>query len=157
MQLSPKTHKQQEIDRMSTEASKTIVRRFIDEVFVHGQVDAVDELATADFVPHSWPSVKPGIENLKAAVKRVSAGLSDVSMKIEEMIAEGDRVAVRLTAHGRHEGEFMGLPGTGREYTISETHIFHIREGKVSEHWRDADMLGLMQQLGALPERGKKG
>src|SRR5690349_20370411 len=96
MPLSPTTNKQQEIDPMSIEASKTIVRRFIDEVFVHGRVDSVDELATPDFVPHSWPSVKPGIDNLKAAVKRVSAGLSDVSMKIEEMIAEEERVAVRL-------------------------------------------------------------
>jgi predicted ester cyclase len=46
----------------------------------------------------------------------------------------------------------MGLPATGREYTISEMHIFHVRDGKVAEHWRDADMLGLMRQLGALPE-----
>jgi predicted ester cyclase len=45
----------------------------------------------------------------------------------------------------------MGLAGSGREYTISETHIFHVRDGKVAEHWRDADMLGLLRQLGALP------
>jgi predicted ester cyclase len=65
------------------------------------------------------------------------------------MVAEEDKVAVRVTAHGKHRGEFMGLPATGKEYTISETHIFHLRDGKVSDHWRDADMLGLMQQLGA--------
>lgn len=140
---------------MSAEDNKAVARRFIDEVFVEGRVDAVDELAAADFVPHSWPSVKPGVESLKQAVKRVSAGLSGVSMKIEDMIAEGDKVAVRLTAHGKHAGDFMGLPATGKEYTISETHIFRVRDGKVTEHWRDADMLGLMRQLGALPEPGK--
>jgi steroid delta-isomerase-like uncharacterized protein len=140
---------------MSAEENKAVARRFIDEVFVQGRLDAVDELAAADFVPHSWPSVKPGVESLKQAVKRVSAGLSDVSMKIEDMIAEGDKVAVRLTAHGKHDGEFMGLPATGKGYTISETHIFRVRDGKVTEHWRDADMLGLMRQLGALPEPGK--
>jgi len=135
---------------MSLEDNKTVARRFIEEVFVKGRAEAVDELAAPDFTPHSWQSVKPGIENLKQAVKRVSAGLSDVSMKIEDMIAEGDKVVVRLTAHAVHNGEFMGLPPTGKAYTISETHIFRIDDGKVAEHWRDADMLGLMTQLGAI-------
>jgi predicted ester cyclase len=72
------------------------------------------------------------------------------------MIAEDDRVAVRLLSHARHTGTFMGMPPTGREYTVSETHIFRIRDGRVVEHWRDADMLGLMQQLGALPAPGKQ-
>ena len=141
---------------MGADENKVIVRRFIDEIFVKGNVDAVDKLVTHDFVPHSWPSVVPGPDSLKQAVKRVSAGLSDVSMKIEDMISQDDKVAVRLTAHARHQGDFMGLPATGKSYTISETHIFHIRDGKVAEHWRDADMLGLMQQLGALPEPSRK-
>jgi steroid delta-isomerase-like uncharacterized protein len=141
---------------MAAEESKVVVRRFIEEIFVKGNVDAVDKLATADFTPHSWPSVGPGADNLKQAIKRVSAGLSGVSMKIDDMISEDDKVAVRLTAHATHQGDFMGLPATGKEYTISETHIFHMRDGKVAEHWRDADMLGLMRQLGALPEPRKK-
>ena len=136
---------------MPLEESKVVVRRFIEEIFVKGNADAVDKLATHDFVPHSWSSVAPGAESLKQAVRRVSAALSGVSMKIEDMIAEDDKVAVRLTAHGTHRGDFMGLPATGKQYTISETHIFHMRDGKVAEHWRDADMLGLMRQLGALP------
>lgn len=139
---------------MSLEENKDVVRRFIAEVFVAGRQASVEELATDDFTPHSWQSVEPGRENLRAAVERVSAGLSEVSMTIEDMIAEGDRVAVRLTAHAVHDGEFMGLPASGRSYTISETHIFRVRDGRVSEHWRDADMLGLLQQLGALPSRG---
>ena len=137
---------------MTLERNKDVARRFIDEVFVKGSVEAVDELATEDFTPHSWASVQLGVENLRRAVKRVSAGLSDVSMTVEDVIAEGDRVAVRLRAHAVHDGEFMGLPASGRDYTISETHIFRIRDGRVSEHWRDADMLDLMRQLGALPE-----
>jgi predicted ester cyclase len=82
---------------------------------------------------------------------RVSQGLSDHWMRIDDVIAEGDKVAVRLRSHARHTGTFMGLPATGREYTITETHVFRIADGKVAEHWRDADMLGLMQQLGGLP------
>jgi len=142
---------------MSTDKNKAVVRRFIEEVFVKGNVAAVDEFAAADFVPHSWASVKPGIENLKQAVTRVSSGLSDVRMTIEDMIAEGDRVAVRLTAHAVHKGKFMGMPATGKSYTISETHIFRVADGKIVEHWRDADLLGMMQQLSMSPAPGKGG
>ena len=135
---------------MGAHESKVLVRRFVDEIFVKGNADAVDKLVTSNFTPHSWGDMPSGIEPLKAAIKRVHAGLSDVSMKIEDVIAEEDKVAVRLTARGRHTGEFMGLPPSDREYTISETHICHLRDGKISEHWRDADMLGLMRQLGTM-------
>jgi len=134
---------------MTAQESKVLVRRFIDEVFIKGNADAVDKLVTHDFTPHSWGKMPAGIEPLKEAIKRVRAGLSEVSMKIEDVIAEEDKVAVRLTARGRHSGEFMGVPASGKEYTISETHIFHLRDRKISEHWRDADMLGLMRQIGA--------
>jgi steroid delta-isomerase-like uncharacterized protein len=136
---------------MSAEENKVAVRRFIDEVFVKGNADAVDKLVTHDFTPHSWGTMPPGAEPLKQATRRVHAGVTDVRMKIEDMIAEEEKVAVRLTAHGTHQGEFMGLPASGKPYTISETHIFHMRDGKIAEHWRDADMLGMMQQLGAMP------
>ena len=134
---------------MGTQENKVLVRRFIDEVFIKGNPDAVDKLVTTDFTPHSWGKMPSGIEPLKQAIRRVHAGLTDASFKIEDMIAEEDRIAVRVTAHGTHTGEFMGMPATGKAYTISETHIFHVRDGKIAEHWRDADMLGMMQQLGA--------
>lgn len=141
---------------MSIDENKALVRRFIDEVFVKGHGESVDELVSPDFTPHSWPGVKPGIDNLKQGQQRVSAGLADVSMTIEDMIAEGDKVAVRLTAHARQDGKFMGLPPSGRDYTISETHVFRVTDGKVAEHWVNADTLGLMQQLGALPTQERK-
>jgi steroid delta-isomerase-like uncharacterized protein len=136
---------------VTLEANKQIARRFIQEVFVEANPDAVDELAAEDFTPHSWGDMPPGRGSLKAAQRRVTHGLSDASMTVEDIIGEGDKVVVRLTARGRHDGEFMGMPASGREYTISETHIVRIADGKVAEHWRDADMLGMMQQLGALP------
>ena len=132
---------------MSTEANKAVARRFIQEVFVQGSGEAVDEIVSQDFVPHSWGAMPPGRESLKQAQKRVSQGLSDVSMTIEDMIAEGDKVAVRLTARGTHRGEFMGMKPTGKSYQISETHIVRIANGQVAEHWRDADMMGMMKQL----------
>jgi steroid delta-isomerase-like uncharacterized protein len=135
---------------MSIEHHKEIARRFIEEVF-GGRSESVDELVAEDFQGHSWGEMPPGREPLRAAMARVSQGLSDHWMRIDDVIAEGDKVAVRLRSHARHTGTFMGMPATGREYTITETHVFRIADGKVAEHWRDADMLGLMQQLGGLP------
>jgi steroid delta-isomerase-like uncharacterized protein len=142
---------------MTLERNKDIARQFIQRVFVDADPSAVDELVTEDFQPHSWGEMPPGRDGLKAAQQRVTAGLSDARMTVHDVIAEGDRVAVRLTSHGRHSGEFMGMPASGSEYDISETHILRIRDGQVAEHWRDADMLGLMRQLGALPEPAASG
>lgn len=135
----------------ATEANKALVRRFVDDVFVAGRMDAVDDLVAPDFVPHSWPGTGPGPDELKRAMTRVFAGLSEVSMAIEDVIAEGDRVVVRLTAQAVHSGQFMGMPASGKAYSISEIHIFRVRDGKIAEHWGQADLLGMMRQLGALP------
>ncbi|HET7141577.1 MAG TPA: ester cyclase [Candidatus Limnocylindria bacterium] len=142
---------------MTLEENKDIARRFIQRVFVEADPAAVDELASEDFTPHSWGQMPPGRDSLKAAQKRVTQGISDARMTIEDLIAEGDKVAVRLISHGRHTGEFMGVPASSKEYDISETHIFRITGGKVVEHWLNADMLGLMQQIGALPAPATSG
>jgi steroid delta-isomerase-like uncharacterized protein len=136
----------------SIDANKELVRRFVREIFVDGNADAIDELVAEDFVPHTWPSTGDGRGDLKRAIERVSKGLSDAAFTIEDMIAEGDRVAVRLTAGARQTGEFMGMPPSGKSYRIGEIHIFRIRDGKVSEHWHQFDSMGMMTQLGALPD-----
>jgi steroid delta-isomerase-like uncharacterized protein len=138
----------------SIDANKELVRRFVQEIFVDGNPDAVDELVAEDFVPHTWPSTGDGRGDLKRAMERVSNGLSDAIFTIEDVIAEDDRVAVRLTAGARQTGEFMGIPPSGKSYKIGEIHIFRIRDGKVSEHWHQFDSMGMMSQLGALPGKG---
>ena len=135
----------------SIDANKELVRRFVQEIFVDGNADAVDDLVSEDFVPHTWPSTGDGRGDLKRALERVAKGLSDPRFTIEDMIAEADRVAVRLTAGARQTGEFMGMPPSGKSYRIGEIHIFRIRDGKVSEHWHQFDSMGMMSQLGALP------
>ena len=135
------------IDRASElEANKTLVRRFIHEVFEQGDAKAIDELATVDYTPHGFGQ-QPGPAALKATQERAHAGLSDARIEIEDMIAEGDRVAVRLTSSARQTGEFMGMPASGRAYTISEIHIFRIRDRRVSEHWHEMNVASLMEQL----------
>lgn len=139
---------------MPTRHPETTVRRFIDDVFLHGSFDAVDELVTEDFTPHTWGPTQPGRDGLKQAIERVSAGLSDASMTIDDLIAQGDRVAVRLTSSATQSGPFMGLPPSGKRYEIEEIHWFRLRDGRIAEHWHQADFLGMLRQLGAMPEAG---
>jgi len=131
--------------------NKALVRRFIQEIFLEGREASVDELLTDDFTPHTWGPMPQGKEGLLEGIKRVSAGLTDAEMTIDDMVAEGDRVAVRLTSSATQSGPFMGVPPSGKRYTIGEIHIFRVRDGKVAEHWHQADFLGMMRQLGALP------
>ena len=133
------------------EENKAVVRRIIDDVFVAGRSDAVDELVADDFAAHTRGAMARGRDGLKQAMERVARGLADVSMTVEDVIAEGDRVAVRLTSHARQVGQFMGMPPSEREYTIEEIHVFRVRDGRITEHWHQADFVGMMKQLGALP------
>jgi steroid delta-isomerase-like uncharacterized protein len=139
-------------DRTATlEGNKRIVRRFIEDIFLRRDFAAVDELLTDDFTAHTWGPMPPGRDGLKEAITRVSAGVSDARMTVEDVIAEGDRVAVRLTSSAVQSGEFMGISPSGKRYEIGEIHIFRLRDGRVAEHWHQADFVGMMRQLGAMP------
>jgi steroid delta-isomerase-like uncharacterized protein len=143
---------------MSIEANKAIVRRFVEEVFVQGRKDTVDELLADDFVAHTWPSTGHPKDDLKAAIDRTSGpagGLKDPAFTIDDLIAEGDRVAARLTTAATQVGSFMGMPPSGKRYEIGEIHIFRLRDGKVVEHWHQMDQMGMMKQLGAMPGGGQ--
>jgi steroid delta-isomerase-like uncharacterized protein len=139
---------------MSTNDNVALVRRFIDEVFLEGRYDAVDELVADDFTAHTWGPAPVGRDGMKAAIERVSAGLSDATMTVEDVIAQDDRVVVRLTSSARQVGPFMGLPPSGKRYEIGEIHIFRIQDGRVAEHWHEGDFLGMLRQLGAMPAAG---
>ena len=132
---------------MSTDANKDVVRRFVDQVLVKLNLDAVDELVADDFVSHSWPSDPDSKTALKAATQRVGQGLADISFSIDDLMAEDDRVVARVTSRARQVGPFMGMPASGRSYEIGEIHIFRLRDGKIVEHWYEMDAMGLMKQL----------
>jgi steroid delta-isomerase-like uncharacterized protein len=139
---------------MSVQANKALVRRFIDEVFVGGSGDAVDELLSDDFISHGTPSSGDGKADMKAAIGRVSKALADVEFTIDDLIGEGDRVATRVTSKARQVGPFMGMPPTNKSYAIGEIHIFRIADGKIAEHWHQLDAITMMRQLGLLPGAG---
>ncbi len=82
-------------------------------------------------------------------------GFPDLNVAIEDEVSEGERVVVRWTARGTHQGEFMGMPPSGNEFVIGGLTLLRIAEGKIAEHWVGGDFLGLMQQVGALPVPGE--
>ena len=129
-------------------SNKHLIRRFIDEIFVRRDSDAVDELVADDFESHSWPSSgEGGKASLRDATKRMTKALDDVRFSVEDLIAEGDRVVARVKASARPVAAFMGISPSGRGYEIEEIHIFRVADGKVVEHWHQMDSMSLLKQL----------
>jgi predicted ester cyclase len=136
------------------ETNKEIARQVIERIFVRGEDAAIDELIAPDFHPYTFGPMPPGRDGLREGMHRAHAGVSDPEFRIHDMIAENDRVAVRLTTSARHTGPFMGREPTGRRYSIDEIHIFRIRNGQVADHWHAFDRADLMRQLGDKADTG---
>jgi steroid delta-isomerase-like uncharacterized protein len=133
-----------------TDAGERLVRRFIDEVFVAGNAEAINVLVAPDFVSHTWAFEKDGREKLHATTARMRELLRDVHFDVEDVVTDRDRVVVRLTSSATPTGDFMGVHAAGKPYRIGEMHWFRIADGRIAEHWHQHDALGLMRQLGAL-------
>jgi steroid delta-isomerase-like uncharacterized protein len=138
---------------MSVEQNKTMMRRYFDEAWNTGNLSVLDEMVAADYANHTpaVPGLPPGPEGLKPILAAFRAAFPDLRFSIEDMMAEADRVVTRWTLRGTHQGEFLGLPPTGKPVVATGIEIDRIVEGKIVEHWLRADDLGLMQQLGAIP------
>ncbi len=139
---------------MSVEENKAIIRRWA-EVWHARDMAAVDEVLTPDYVRHdpNIPEVR-GPEAEKQLMMTYFTAFPDLRFSVDDIVAEGDMVVTRLTVHGTHQGELLGIPPTGKQVAISAIEIFRIAEGKIVEQWVIADALGMMQQLGAIPAPG---
>jgi steroid delta-isomerase-like uncharacterized protein len=139
---------------MSTEANKAIVVQLYEEIFNKGDLDLADKMIAPNAINHD-PQLPPGVpsgpQGLKAAVIMLRSAYPDDHHTIEDLIAEGDKVVVRLTHSGTHQGAFLGLPPTGKHITNTSIHIFRFADGQLVEAWANRDDLGLLQQLGAIP------
>ncbi len=139
-----------------SEENKAIVRRFFDEVWNQDDLAVADVVVTPDQVNHDpgLPGMPAGPEGLKYLVRTFRAAFPDLQFTVEDQVAEGDRVVTRWTMRGTNTGSFLGLPATGRSVAVSGINIDRLANGKLVEHWRSADQLGMLQQLGLIPTPG---
>ena len=144
---------------MAAEENKADVRRYNDlvgEYWRTGDADILDEVVAPDFVHHA-PGLPPDLEGMKQALPMFRAAFPDMRLTEEDLVAEGDRVVDGVTVRGTHEGELMGVPPSGNPVEFMETHISRIADGKIVERWGQWDAMGIMQQIGGIPEPGQAG
>ena len=145
---------------MSLEENKATVSRIYDELWNERKLEVADELIAQESINYDTGlAPQPfGPEQMKGTVRMVTAAFPDNRHEVEEVIAEGESVVLRCTLTGMHEGEFMGIPPTGRRIEVNEIHIYRLEDGKAVEHRAGRDDLGAMRQLGviadAVPEPG---
>lgn len=145
---------------MSPDENKVIMRRALDEIWNKGNLAAADDLADASFIAHTNMPGTPGhpdIEQLKQSVAMYRAAFPDLRATFDDLVAEGDMVVVRFTAHGTHHGALVGIPPTGKEVTVANITVYRMAGGKIAEQWGVTDSLGLLQQLGVAPSLSPRG
>lgn len=134
---------------MSTE-NKAIVQKIYDAINTN-TLDNLDALIALDVADHNpSPGTAPGLTGTKQTLSMYHAVFSDLQVTAEDMIANEDKVVVRLTMHGTNTGEFMGLPPTGKQVTMNGIEMFRLVDSKIVERWAEFDMMSLMQQLGVM-------
>jgi steroid delta-isomerase-like uncharacterized protein len=140
-----------------SEQNKAVVRRFVEESN-RANLSAYDQLLADKFVDHSVP---PGYPNDREGQKQFAAMLNVAfpggTQTVDDLISEGDKVVMRWTARGTHKGEFMGIPATNQQVTVTGIDIYRVVGTQIVEHWGEWDGLGMMQQLGVVPAPGQGG
>ena len=135
------------------EENKAIVRRFLDELWNRSNFGLVDQLLAGDYDGHSSTVIR-GPEGAMEFVLRLRNAFPDFQFLILDQIAEGDKVATRWTIRGTHQGNFFGVPATGKKVTWPVIAMFRLSGAKIAEVWTQGDTLSTLQQLGAVPTLG---
>jgi predicted SnoaL-like aldol condensation-catalyzing enzyme len=139
---------------MATDA-KALVRRFNDEVLSQGKLKVIDELVADDYVEHQeFPGLTADKEGLRGFVTMFRDAFPDLSIETLGVVGDGDEVWGHALMTGTHKGEFMGIPPTGKKISVAVFDRVRLRDGKAIEHWGVSDDLGMMTQLGVIPEMG---
>ena len=140
---------------MSPEELKARARRVVEEILNQGDLAIANELISPDCVHHvPGPQPAPGLAGLMGWLALTQRIFPDFHAIVEDEIAEGDRVVQRITCYGTHQGEFCGVLPTGEQVAFSSIEINRARaDGKFTEHWSSADLLGVLHRLGAAPAR----
>jgi predicted ester cyclase len=125
-------------------------RQFIDAAFVRFDAEAAAALVSAEFISHPWAAlgIPPGPAGLAPVIGAFRSAFSEVRLTLDDVLVDGDRVAVRYLYEGRHSGDLFGIGATGRRFQLAGIAIVRVVDDKVAEYWREEDMLGLQRQLG---------
>lgn len=144
---------------MGMQENKALGRRYMEELWSQGNLAIADEIISADCVVHdpSTPVQRRGPAGEKEAVRLYRDAYPDLRFEIADMIAEGDMVAIRFRAGGTHKGSLMGIAPTGKQTAVTGMSMARIVSGKIAEGWVNYDALGLMQQLGVVPQMAPSG
>lgn len=136
----------------STEENKRLAARPHEEIFNQGKLGVADEIFAPDFAWHEphLPPLPPGPEGVKTFASMLRSAFPDCKLTLDATIAEDDRVAHYWSFRGTHQGEFNGIPGTGREVRVTGADFWRIRDGKLVENRQVVDNLGLLEQIGAV-------
>lgn len=138
-----------------TDDAKRLVREFHRRILTEHDLEAADELLAPGYVEHN-PVLPDGAihgrEKMVAFWSEMFEGVSDLAITEEEIVTTGDRVVTRHVGAGVHDGHFLGLEPTGNRFEIDGMDLYHVEDGRLAEGWVVIDALGMMQQLGALPE-----
>jgi steroid delta-isomerase-like uncharacterized protein len=140
---------------MSTEENKALIRHEYEDGVNKQNLNIADEVFAPDYVGH-LPGLPPvqGLDAYKQVASGFYTAFPDLQTTVEDLIAEGDKVAVRHSWRGTHKRDFQGIPPTGKQVTFTSMDIYRIVGGKIAEEWIEIDMLGLLQQLGVIPPMG---
>ena len=131
--------------------NKEIVRRALEDSWQDPGV--FDELISSDYVGYDPALPEPirGPQGAKNNFKQYSDAFEGAHITVKDQIAEGDAVATRWEGRGRHTGELMGIPPTGKEIVVEGLNLTRLRDGKIVEEWSNWDTIGMLQQIGAIP------
>jgi steroid delta-isomerase-like uncharacterized protein len=139
-----------------SEENKENMRRVLEEAFGQGRVEVVDEVLHSNFVcwdPNSESGEIRGADTIKSEIEYFRNAVPDLTYTVDDQIVEGDMVVSRYTASGTHQGEFFGVPGSGKRIEMTGINIDRFDEsGKLVEEWVEYDLLGAMRKIGAIPE-----
>lgn len=137
---------------MSADANKDIARRYLEEVYGKGNLELVDELLDAGIQDHEdFGDQKPaGRTGIRELVKAFRSAFPDISVSIEDMASEEDKVFMRCRWEGTHRGEFAGVEATGKPVSFTSMDEIRVSDGVIQEHWGVTDTVGLLSQLGAI-------
>jgi steroid delta-isomerase-like uncharacterized protein len=132
--------------------NSALIRRWFEEVWNNGRMEAIDEMASPDVIGHGQAQhhTDIGLEEFKSLVMGLRTAFPDMKVVIDHTIEEGDKVVARWTATMTHKGEFLGFAASDKQVTITGTTIERISNGKIVEGWDNWDQLGLLVQIGAV-------